>query len=282
VFGRPRLGRHRVGIDSTSVSVGDANVSIVSIETARWLLDDANAAFHDPDHPCHRFCNTQDTQCDHLTWEQWQLPVPFLGRQAKRGLLFLGFNPSFGGEVGSPRGGISLEAYYRYWSDLPDSAFAERQAQLYQRYTELGELGADGAFQLGSDALAMDAIPYRSATGWDAWSPEIWNYLKDRYTGAVLRECAPRVVVTSGAWALWCLRDLVADLASTLPEALRLRDWQGKVLTVATEWGEASVLPLPHLTAAFGVSRDDRSEFGRRLHEVLSTSTHEEIDFGRG
>lgn len=257
-------------------------MSTVSIATARWLLNDAEAAFHDPEHPCHPFRDTQDTEGHHLSWEQWQLPVPFLGREAKRGLLFLGFNPSFGGELGSPRGGTSLGAYYRYWSDLADSDFAERLAQLYQRYTELGELAADGVFRLGSDALAMDAIPYRSATGREAWSKEIWDHLKRRYTDAALRDCAPRVVVTCGAWALWCLRDLVMDLAAILPEDLRLRDWQGRVLTVATEWGEARVLPLPHLTAAFGVSRDDRSEFGRRLHQVLSTSTNEEIEIGRG
>jgi hypothetical protein len=196
-------------------------------------------------------------------------------------LLFLGFNPSFGGEPGSPRGGTTLEAYYRYWSELADSDFAERHAQLYQRYTELGELAADGVFRLGSDALAMDAIPYRSATGREGWSTKIWDHLKGPYTGAALRDCTPRFVVTCGAWALWCLRDLVPDLAAMLPEDFRLRDWQGQVLRVATEWGEARVLPVPHLTAAFGVSRDDRSEFGRRLHEVLSTSTHEEIEIGR-
>lgn len=124
----------------------------------------------------------------------------------------------------------------------------------------------------------MDVIPYRSLTGKEAWSPEVWAHLKNDYALSALRDCAPQFVVTAGADALWCLRDLVPDLAAKLPADWTLGDVKGQVVTAATEWGVAGVLPLPHLPAAFGVSRNDRAAYGRNLHDILSTSTREDVE----
>lgn len=245
-----------------------SDLNAVSAETARWILDDAHAAFHDKHHPCNGFSETQGT----ISWEEWQLPVPFLGREMRRGLVFMGFNPSFGGkaEGDSPRGGSEFDAYYNYWSHVFDGSTVEGRSQLYGRYLDLGRSALGSNFALGVDALVIDAIPYRSAKQDEAFSDDVWNHVRDRYTRAVLRDCSPRIIVTCGAWALWCLLDLFPQVVGKRPAPFRLRDLVGKDFDLATDWGSVVVLPLPHLTAAHGISTEQRAEFGRLLGTVLS------------
>ena len=151
-----------------------------------------------------------------------------------------------------------------------DGSADEESSRLYLRYAELGRLGVGDDFRLGTDALVMDAVPYRSLTLKVVWSPKVWSHLKVNYTWAALRDCAPSLVVTCGSDALWCLRDLLPGLAEKIPDGWRLGDWIGKDLLVSTEWGSVRVLPLPHLTSAHGISSDDRREYGLHLHQMLS------------
>jgi hypothetical protein len=245
-----------------------AYLNAVSKVTARWIFDDAPAAFHDDQHPCHRFSRTQDV----TSWEEWQLPVPFLGREMRRGLLLMGSNPSYGGtaERDSPRGGSEFEAYFEYWLRVFDGSSVEGHALLYRRYSELGHLALGPDFTLGVDALVIDAIPYRSAREQTAGFAPIWGHVKDRYTLAAFRDCSPQFVVTCGASALWCLLDLFPQVQDKRRTPFRLRDFMGKPFSLVTEWSTMVVLPLPHLTSAFGVSKAEFAEFGGMLRAMVA------------
>ncbi|MGD0042015.1 MAG: hypothetical protein ABSE84_16685 [Isosphaeraceae bacterium] len=245
-----------------------SDLNAVSAGTVRWLFDDANAAFHQLDHPCHGLSKTQGA----IPWDEWQLPVPFLGREMRRGLVFLGFNPSYGGkpEIDSPRGGTEFDAYYNYWASVFDGSSVEGRARLYGRYLDLGRSALGSNFALGVDALVVDAIPYRSAKQGEAWSDDVWKHVRDRYTRAVLVDCSPRIIVTCGAWALWCLFDLFPQVEGKRPAPFRLRDVVGKDLSLTTDWGSIIVLPLPHLSSAFGISNEDFAQFARLLRVMAS------------
>jgi hypothetical protein len=244
-----------------------SDLSAVSAETARWIFDDAHAAFHDKQHPCNLFSETQGA----IAWEEWQLPVPFLGREMRQGVLFMGANPSYGGtaETDSPRGGSDFDVYYEHWSHVFDGSSVEGDALLYRRYSELGRLALGSDFVLGVDALVIDAIPYRSDGEQTSGFSRIWGHVKVRYTLATLRDCAPRFVVTCGASALWCLLDLFPQPPQERRTPFRLRDFMGKAFSLNTDWGNVEVLPLPHLTAFHGLSNAERSEFGPMLRAMV-------------
>src|SRR5438270_12220715 len=83
----------------------------VSRETSKAIYEDALRAHDDPDHPCHRFVALQrDVPAGWI----WQLPIPFMGRGASAGIVFLGVNPSYGPPEDDPRWGCDFETFDRY------------------------------------------------------------------------------------------------------------------------------------------------------------------------
>jgi hypothetical protein len=44
----------------------------------------------------------------------------------------------------------------------------------------------------------------------------------------------------------------------------------GKDLSLTTDWGSIIVLPLPHLSSAFGISNEDFAQFARLLRVMAS------------
>jgi hypothetical protein len=183
----------------------------------------------------------------------------------------MGFNPSYSlAEVESPHGETGFEEYWEYWTAVFEERRLEAHARLYGQYQWLGEHALGNSFRLGSDAIIIDAIPYRSAKVGDAWSPSIWAYLREQYTLAALTECCPRVVVTAGAWALWCLRDLLPELRERLVGTLRVGKLAGTPIKARASWGEFAVLSVPHLTGAHGVTLEQRLSFAGALAGLLT------------
>src|SRR5215472_17410886 len=117
--------------DRPVASPEDVMQGTVSRESSRAIYQDALDAHDDPDHPCHRFVALQR---DVPVGWVWQLPIPFMGRRAGQGIVFLGLNPSYG-PGDDPRWGCDFETFDRYWREWFDSD-ARVWPRLYQRYQE--------------------------------------------------------------------------------------------------------------------------------------------------
>lgn len=214
----------------------------VSRELSWAVYDDAQLADEQADHPCHRFLELQPG----VAADRWRLPVPFMGRSADRGIVFLGANPSWDRDNGrnqAPRWNCGFDEFDRHFRECLDPPPAE-SARLDRLYQEIGEHAILG-FRLGADALVLEAIHCRTSGSQGCWNREVWGHER-RTTLAMMREVAPKVVVRCGAGATWCLRDLLTGLQGQLPASFR----QGGRREDVSNWhrvGPAGGAPLATL-----------------------------------
>lgn len=107
----------------------------VSIDTSRAIYEDALRAYSDSQHPCYKFRFLQPE----LAQAEWQLPEPFNGHSADRGIVFLGLNPKVADAkqcLASARRLRSGMRFYRHRFDNEPSNWA----LLYRHYQALGEI----------------------------------------------------------------------------------------------------------------------------------------------
>lgn len=240
----------------------------VSPQTCRALFDDAQSAGRDHGHVCHYFTKLQLDQ-NKVPIERWQLPVPFMGRQAAAGVVFLGCNPSYDyeGNEDDPRIGCEFPEYdtfwRRYFEDRPRSTWP----RLYRLYQQIGERAVPG-FRLGEDGLVLESIHYRCANSYDCWRRGVWKHERC-ITLDALKDVAPRAIFCCGKDALWCVRDLLSDLARQLPDPFRIAEVEGRLFReVESPWGSVAVVGCRHLT---GVWRGDEKKvaLGDALRDAL-------------
>jgi len=256
--------------DRRATAAEYAPYGAVSRDTSRAIYQDALDAHADPDHPCHPFVELQREVPDGWVW---QLPIPFMGRRAGRGIVFLGLNPSYG-PGDDPRLGCDFETYDHYWRSWFD-AHAGSWPRLYQHYQEIGASAVD-SFRIGEDALVLEMIRYRSARSGDLWQLPGMFQREGGRTLALLREVAPRVVLCCGRDVLWCLRELLTSLRAQLPEHFRIGQEEGRVRRLDAGWGDVVVIGARHLTGSRPPpTRDDRRRLGEVLREALATSSQE-------
>lgn len=245
----------------------------VSQATSRRIFDDAQAAHEDPGHPCHRFVALQaGVAADH-----WQLPVPFMGRSANRGIVFLGFNPSWDPNEVSPRWGCSFadfDSYSRSVFASPSTSWP----RLYRWYQAIGERALAG-FRLGEDALVLEVVRYRSAVSAGCNLPTVLDH-ELPMTAELLGELAPAAIFCCGSAVLWHLRTMLHDLQVRIPADYRIRSIEGRVYRVTAPWGATAVVPSRHLTGAFGWSNDARLALGNSLRNALEPGDSS-ADIGR-
>jgi hypothetical protein len=243
----------------------------VSSETCHAVFKDALQANDDDTHKCHYFIKLQRDRNGIPTW-RWQLPVPFMGRTASAGIAFLGCNPNYGyeGDEPDPRIGCDFEEYDAFWRRYFDDRAPDAWPGLYKLYQRIGEI-AMPAFRLGEDALVLEAVQYRCSHSSDCWRPGVWEHEKVMTT-AILKDVAPRVIFCCGRDALWCVRDILPDLWSQLPDPFRIGDVEGHVFQrVRSPWGEISVLGCRHLMGVWR-SQEEKLELGHALREALSAT----------
>jgi hypothetical protein len=214
---------------------------------SRVIYDDAIRAFEDAAHPCHAFRRLQDGVPD----DRWQMPEPFNGRTADAGIVFLGLNPSYDPREAVPTIGSSFAEWDGYYRARFDSR-EPRWHKLYRRYQAVGEMAVGAEFRLGGDAVVLEAIRFRSASGKGCNDPGVVEH-ELPITGRLLAELAPQVVVANGGDALWALQVLFPALQRQLPlEGTRVLAAEHRRFDIETPWGRAAVVPTRHLSAAFG------------------------------
>src|ERR1041384_6152591 len=181
------------------------------------IFDDAVRAHDDPSHPCHIFVELQHN----VDPGRWQMPTPFIGAGAARGLVFLGLNPSYDPNEESPRWGVGFEDWDGFWRQ----GFASRKPvwpRLYQWYQRIGERAFGDEFKLGRDALVLEVIRYRSERSEGCDEAEVLEH-EMPVTLRLLNEVKPAVILCSGSKVLWRMRERLPGLAAALPVDYRMK-----------------------------------------------------------
>jgi len=244
--------------------------SSVSLSTSRAIFDDAERAHDDPSHPCHSFVDLQHG----VDPSRWQMPIPFMGTTAAKGLVFLGLNPSYDPNEESPRWGVSFEEWDGFWR----RAFESRTVawpHLYQWYQRIGVHALGDAFQLGRDALVLEVIRYRSEKSQGCDEPEVLLH-EMPVTLQLLKEVRPSVLLCSGSKVLWRIREWLPGLVPILPADYRMKDVEGKVLRCESPWGPVAIIGARHLTGGYGWSAAARLALGDAVREALKSPTFDE------
>lgn len=237
-------------------------VCTVSMDLSRAIYADAMAAFENVHHPCHAFRHLQVGVED----DRWQLPEPFNGRSANEGIVFLGLNPSYDPSEPVPTIGSSFDEwddYYRARFDSPETTWHK----LYRRYQAAGEMAVGSGFQLGRDAIVLEAVRFRSAAGQGCAEPAVLEH-ELPLTGRLLSELTPRVVIANGGDALWAIQRLYPALQQELPFGTRLLTVEHQRFEMAAPWGRVLVIPTRHLSAALGF----RSVMLRALADAVAAA----------
>jgi hypothetical protein len=233
----------------------------ISHKSSRAIFEDALAAYETGDHPCHLFRNLQIGVADN----EWQLPEPFNGRSAQAGIVFLGLNPSYDPKESVPR----VRATFAEWDGFYRGRFegpTARWHKLYRRYQLIGELATSNAFRLGTDAIVLELIRFRSAAGAGCHDPAVLEH-ELPMTGRLLEELAPRVLVANGGAALWGIQMLWPTIQKALPFGVPLLSVEHQEFAIESSWGRVTVVPTRHLSAAFGFRLD---MLPRLAHAVAS------------
>jgi uracil-DNA glycosylase len=237
----------------------------VSDEVTRAVFDDAHAAYAESSHPCNQFRRLQHGVPD----ERWQLPVPFIGRTANAGLVFLGQNPNY-----DSHDVPTIATDYEQWRSFYEASFDVPQEQwplLYRRYQRIG-VGAVGQdFHLGADGLVLEIIRFRSESSEGCDDPRV---LKHEWplTLAMLRDIQPRAIVANGQRALDALCAVDPGLASAT-EAPRLEALEGRSFLARLEGlaGPVAVIPTRHLTGTFGLWNATIDRLGETAQKALAS-----------
>ncbi len=222
----------------------------ISHDSSLAIFDDALAAYSAADHPCHVFRSLQTGVTD----SEWQLPEPFNGNAARAGLVFLGLNPSYDPNEPVPRVNATFDewdAFYRRRFDGPKSIWHK----LYQRYQVVGELATSPDFRLGTDAIVLELIRFRSAAGASCDDPAVLAH-ELPMTRRLLEELAPRVLVANGAGALWGIQMLWPPIQKALPIGTSILNVEHQQFAIEVSWGGVTIIPTRHLSAAFGFRRE--------------------------
>lgn len=239
----------------------------VSVATSRVIYDEALRAHDDPAHPCHRFVGLQHN----VPPELWQMPTPFMGSSAAKGLVFMGLNPSYDPNENTPRWGASFEQWDRYWRDAFESP-PSTWPRLYQWYQRIGQRAFDGSFRLGEDALVLEVIRYRSEKSEGCDDPGVLMHEMPA-TLQLLNEVRPIVILCSGSKVLWLMRQMLPGLAALLATDYRIKEVEGRALQCDAPWGRTAVIGARHLTGGFGWSREGRLSLGDAIRGAVTLGT---------
>lgn len=235
----------------------------VSIATSRAIFEDAIRAHDDPSHPCHSFVALQHN----VEPAKWQMPIPFMGASAAKGLVFMGLNPSYDPNEASPRSGVSFEE----WDHFSRTAFDAPPTtwpRLYRWYQRIGQHAFGDDFRLGVDALVLEVIRFRSEKSESCDDPDVLRH-ELPVTLQLLNEIRPRAILCSGSKVLWRMRELLPGLASVLPADYRIKEMEGRVLHCAAPWGRVGIMGARHLTGGFGWSVDRRLALGDAIRTAI-------------
>jgi hypothetical protein len=219
----------------------------VSDEVARAVFDDAHRAYVETSHPCHQFRNLQHGVPD----ERWQLPVPFIGRTANAGLVFLGQNPNY-----DSHDVPTIATDYEQWRSFYEASFdvpKEQWPPLYRKYQHIGVLAVRRDFHLGADGLVLEIIRFRSERSEGCADPAVLDH-EWPLTLAMLRDIQPRAIVANGGAALDELCARAPELAAWTA-GRRLGAMEGESFLAHLEGlaGPVAVIPTRHLTGTHGV-----------------------------
>jgi hypothetical protein len=238
----------------------------ISDEVTRAIFDDAHAAYAESTHPCHRFRNLQHGVPDN----RWQLPVPFIGRTANAGLVFLGQNPSYDPHEDVP----TIATDYEQWRSFYEASFDGPKRQwplLYRRYQHIGVVAVGSDFHLGADGLVLEIVRFRSESSEGCDDPGVLEH-EWPPTLAMLRDIQPRAIVANGQRALDALCAIDPELASAT-EASRLEALEGRSFLAHLEGlrGPVAVIPTRHLTGTFGVRNATLDRLGETAQKALAS-----------
>lgn len=235
----------------------------VSVATSRKIFDDATRVHEDPSHPCRRFITLQHG----VSPDRWQLPIPFMGATAIKGVVFLGLNPSYDPNEASPRWGVGFDEWDTFWRSAFDAP-SDTWPRLYRWYQRIGER-AFGDFVLGRDALVLEIVHFRSERSEACDDPDVLQH-ELPMTLALLTEVSPAVILCSGSKVLWRMRELLPGLSRALPDNYNIRAVEGEVLRCDAPWGPIAVIGARHLTGAFGWSAEGRLALGDAVRTAIS------------
>jgi hypothetical protein len=238
----------------------------ISRKMSKAIFEDALVAYRNVEHPCHQFVGLQHG----VAPDRWQLPVPFMGHSAGRGVVFLGLNPSWNELEPSPRWGVEFDEFDRFWREAFDS-IEPAWPSLYRWYQRIGERALGDDFSLGRDGLVLEVIRYRSAQSAGCRDPAVLAHELPT-TRALLEEATPRAILCCGGDSFWYLREMLPDLARQPRSDLAITKIQGMVFSCDTPWGRIGVVASAHITSARGLTSDDRLALGDRLREVLTSA----------
>lgn len=242
----------------------------VSRETSRAIYDDAFGALDDLEHPCHHFVGTQVAGVPD-GW-LWQLPIPFMGRRAGKGVVFMSLNPSYG-PGDDPTVETPFDDYDTFWR-----AYFETHVNglhfLYQRQAEIGRIALGDGFRMGDDALVVELIRFRSVHSEGLFSdgPPFRVFQHERpLTMQVLQDIQPKVIHCGGADVLWGIGELFPQLNEQLSFPTHIRQEEGRIYFVDTPWGRTAIAPSRHLTGSIpSPNHEDRARIARSIREALA------------
>lgn len=237
----------------------------VSIASSRAIFEDSKRAHDDASHPCHRFVELQHG----VPPDRWQLPIPFMGASAGRGLVFMGLNPSYDPNEPSPRWGAGFDEWDAFWRSAFDSPPAT-WPRLYRWYQRIGERAFGEDFKIGRDAMVLEVVRYRSERSEGCDDADVLrNELP--VTLALLSELSPTVVLCSGSKVLWRMREVLPALARVVPTTYIIKAIEGKVLRCDAPWGQVAVIAARHLTGGFWPSAEDRLALGDAIRSAVGS-----------
>jgi hypothetical protein len=240
----------------------------ISTKFSRSVFDDARAAYADPVHPCYHL----------LAWQKErgidppQMPEPFSGRSSALGLAFIGLNPSLNAEEVNPclRRAIRFTDYDAFFRGRFDDNQRDEQGRpvirlhdgtstaprLWRCIERMGNqflkqrcVDPLRGFRLGTDALLIEAIRYKTIHGWLGDSNvKVRRVLEheDRMTAGLIDDHDFSVLVPMGSKAFAQLQRVVRFLD---PAPRTITAAVGQLYRVVTTSGrEIRVCPMRHLS----------------------------------
>src|SRR5207244_2471622 len=140
----------------------------------------------------------------------------------------MALNPSYDPSEDVPRLGASFEEWDRYYRGRFDAS-SWSPGTLYGRYQQLGVIAQGDDFRLGRDALALEAVRYKSAGGAGYREAEVLDHVIE-VTRRLLADIKPKVILGQGR-ALCELARLLPELATELSqERWRIKPLEGRLL----------------------------------------------------
>jgi len=237
----------------------------ISLAFSKAVYEDALSAFRDTAHPCRPMVEWQNKN----EIAPFQLPEPFSGDKASLSIAFMGLNPSVSENELIPtiEETWSLDKYDSFYRSRFDAKNRDCKDKLIvhtlngsthkvRLWNNIELFGnnylsqyANGTFRLGSHAILIEAVRYKSTKGWIGANAKERNRITNqemKFTQQLIDEGAVSIVVPMGNKALGQVRKIV-HLEDDMPNAIG-RAMGNTYYGVTNAGTNITICPIKHMS----------------------------------